>query len=106
MINQVEASAGVAALSTWKDHFNSADVIHFIDSNTALSSLINGWSRKSDTSQLVGEYWKLACRCNCYIYLDRVESKSNIADGPTKDRLGPLIEMGAKEVPIDWGSLI
>ena len=30
--------------------------------------------------------------------MDRVESKSNIADGPTKNRLDNLIALNAKEV--------
>ena len=75
-------------------------------SETALSSLINGWGRKTDTTRLVGHYWRLACRCNAFVYLERVESKSNISDGPTKDRLGPLLVLRAKKVPIDWGHLI
>ena len=106
MINQVEAAAGVAAFETWSELLKGADVIHFVDSNTALSSLINGFSRKSDTSQLIHQYWTLACHVDALVYLDRVESKSNISDGPTKDRLENLIRLGAVEHPLIWGCLI
>ena len=87
MINQVEASACVVAPDTWGPRILQSDVLHVIVSNTSLSSFINGWSRKSDTCKLVGEYWLRASKHQLYIYLDRVESKSNIADGPTKGRI-------------------
>ena len=98
MINQVECSAGIVALDTWPDLFRESDVIHFLDSNTSLGSLIKGSSPIGETSQLVGAYWARINRLKTYAWLDRVESKSNIADGPTKFNDALLLELGAKEV--------
>ena len=98
MINQVEASAGIVALDTWADLLRDSDVIHFIDSNTSLNGLVNGWSRKSDTCHLVGLYWKRAALLKAFMWIDRVESESNIADGPTKNRYDSLDKLDAVEV--------
>jgi hypothetical protein len=97
MINQIEAAAGVVALDTWSELLQDVDLIHFIDSNTALSCTIKGHSSKTDTTLLVGEYWLRAAQLRAFIYLDRVESLSNLADGPTKNELALLQEMGAIE---------
>ena len=98
MINQVEASAGIVVFDTWSDLLADADVIHFIDSNTSLNGLVNGWSRKSDTCHLVGLYWKCVSQLKAFVWVERVESESNIADGPTKDRYDTLESLGAVEV--------
>ena len=97
-INQVEASAGVVSLSTWKAVLAECDAIHFIDSNISFGSLANGWSRVSDTCHLVGRYWKVAATLRIFIWIDRVESKTNIADGPAKYRYDNVEFIKARQV--------
>ena len=97
MINQVEACAGVVAFDTWPHLLRDCELIHFIDSNTSLSSIVNGWSRHSDTCKIVGTYWKKACLLKCFPWLERVESHSNVADGPTKDNLALVQALDARE---------
>ena len=96
MINQVEAAAGVVALDTWASLLVGMDVIHFVDSETALGALIKGCSPRTDTSRLVGAYWLRAARLRAFIYLDRVESKSNLADGPSRYDFQRMQAMGAE----------
>ena len=105
MINQVEACAGIVALDTWSNLLVSSEIIHFIDSNTSLHSLVNGWSRMSDTCHLVGEYWRRAARLRCYPWLERVESGSNVADGPTEENLTLMESLCAVEVSPDVSGL-
>ena len=70
----------------------------FIDSMTALSSIVNGWSRHEDTSLLCHSLWRVCNNLGTFAYFDRVESKSNIADGPTKGRLSNLELLGARQI--------
>ena len=98
MINQVECSAGMVSLDTWPELLKDADIIHFLDSNTSLGALIKGSSPVGETTQLVGAYWSRVNRLRCFVWLDRVESGSNIADGPTKFNESLLRDMGAEEV--------
>ena len=90
---------------SWPVALSNCELIHFIDSNTSLSSLVNGWSRQSDTCHLVGEYWRKACSLQCFPWLERVESESNIADGPTKNDLSFMKRINALEVDADTSSL-
>ena len=61
----------------------------------------NGWSRQSDTCHLVGLYWKQAAALKAFMWVDRVETDSNIADGPTKHRYDNLDILKAREVKAD-----
>ena len=37
-----------------------------------------------DSSSLVGDFWLLVARSRAFVSIDRVESKSNLADGPSR----------------------
>ena len=81
---QLEILAGPTALSTWSHLLKGNQVIHFIDNDSAAANLVRGYSPKADSSALVGEYWLIAARPGIDIYIDRVESKSNVADCPSR----------------------
>ena len=83
-MGQLEILAGPAALLTWPDILRNNQVIHFIDNDSAAANLVRGYSPKVDSSALVGEYWLTAAQLGVDIYIDRVESKSNLADGPSR----------------------
>jgi hypothetical protein len=80
----VELFAGPVALDTFSDLLEERDVIHFVDNNSALGALVKGYSSKEDAIKIVAEYWLRAMKHRMLIYVDRVESKSNIADDPSR----------------------
>ena len=86
-------------LDTWSQVLENAGLIHFLDLNTSLGALINGCSSTEATTRLVHGYWSRLNRLKCFAWLDQVESKSNISDGPTRFDEKLLQEMGAVEVP-------
>ena len=55
--------------------------LHFIDNSAAEASLISGSSRLDAADHIVGMTWELAGRRRLWPFFDRVESKSNPADG-------------------------
>ncbi len=65
-------------------------LIHFIDNDSALAALVKGYSPKRDSSRVVGDYWLLAAKFKIFVYIDRVESKSNVADGPAREEFACL----------------
>ena len=77
---------------------SGCQIIHFIDNDAAASSLVRGYSPKTDSTALVGEYWSLAAQHGLEIYIDRVESKSNLADGPSCFQLHDLHQLHATHV--------
>ena len=56
----------------------------YTDNNAALAALINGDSSPTAAFALVAVFWFLAASYNIAIWLERVETKRNIADLPTR----------------------
>ena len=83
-MGQLEILACPLALSTWAETLAGRRVLLFVDNDAAAACLVRGYSPKADSSALVGSFWLLASRTRAEIYIDRVESKSNIADGPSR----------------------
>eukprot|EP00969_Alexandrium_andersonii_P140001 6193343-Alexandrium_andersonii.AAC.1 len=94
MIGQVELFAGPLALWTWPHLVAHQQVLHFIDNSSAWAALIKGYSPKLDSAQLVSAYWKSAALAFADIYVERVESKSNIADGPSRLSFAEVEQLG------------
>jgi len=80
----VELFVGPVALDTFPDLLQGRDVIHFVDNNSALGALVKGYSSKEDAIKIVADYWLRAMRLKILAYVDRVESKSNISDDPSR----------------------
>ena len=83
-MGQLELLAAPFALSTWKTRLQNRPVLLFIDNDSAASNLVKGYSPKMDSTAIVGEFWLLASTLRLQVYIDRVESKSNLADGPSR----------------------
>ena len=80
----VELFAGPLALATFHKFLSDMDVIHFVDNNPALGALVKGYSNKSDAIRVVADYWLRAAAQKLSPYIDRVESKSNVSDEPSR----------------------
>ena len=102
---QLEILACPLALATWPSILKQRQVLHFIDNDAAAASIVRGYSPKADSSPLVGEYWLRASKANLDIYVDRVESKSNLADGPSRLEFGLMQFLGAQHAPPETSSL-
>jgi hypothetical protein len=83
-MNQLELFACPLALNTWSQVLHDRQVLLFIDNDAAAASLVRGYSPRQDSCALVGDFWLAASSARLSIYIDRVESKSNPADGPSR----------------------
>ena len=97
-MGQLEILACPMALATWEKRIEHRRIILFVDNDAAAACLVRGYSPKTDSSALVGTFWLLASQCKSEIYIDRVESKSNIADGPSRLDFSVLEAMHATAV--------
>ena len=84
-MGQLELLAAPFAFSTWQDRLTNRSVLLYIDNDSAAASLVKGYSPKGDSAEIVGEFWILVASMRSHVYIDRVESKSNIADGPSRN---------------------
>ena len=98
-IGQLEVFAAPVALDTWKHILQGREAILLIDNSSAMHSLIKGYSPKLDTVKLVGDFWLRAAQLGLDVFVDRVESKSNIADGPSRLDISLVESLGYRFVP-------
>jgi len=83
-MGQIEILAGPLALFTWPHLLRKTQFIHFVDNISAASNLIKGLSAIIDSAFLVSCYWVAMSQLEAEPYIDYVESKSNLADGPSR----------------------
>ena len=95
-IGLVELFAGPVALDTWSAKLANRHVIHFVDNNGALVALVKGYSKVGDCIKIASDYWLRAASHRVFTYVDRVESKSNLSDGPSRFDVKLVESLGAK----------
>ena len=84
-IGQLEAIAAVAPLfSLHRTWFEDRSVMHYIDNQGVLYSLINGRSNDADINRLVFIARLMLQKLRCDTWFDYVPSASNFADLPTR----------------------
>ena len=93
-IGQVELFGAVLGLLTFSHLLVDTEIIHFVDNDSATSALIRGYSGKLDSARLVGDYWLIAAKTRAHVFVDRVESKANPADGPSRGTFNWLLDRG------------
>ena len=108
-IGQLEAAVAPAPFfSLPQEWFRDRPVMHYIDNQGALYSLINGRSRDVDINRLVFVTRMRLLRLNCDAWFDYVPSASNFADLPTRldraafarlDRVARRVEL---RLPPQW----
>ncbi len=66
-----------------------------------LGAIVKGYSPSSDLLHLAGDYWLRCAKHRIYCFVDRVESKSNISDEPSRPDVPnkDLVELGAVYTP-------
>ena len=83
-MGQLEILACPIALNTWPTILHNRQVLLFIDNDAAAACLVRGYSPRHDSCALGGDFWLAASSSRLSVYIDRVESKSNLADGPSR----------------------
>lgn len=83
-MGQIGILTGPLALFTWRSLLFKAQFIHFVDNISAASNLIKGFGPIIDSALLVSCYWVAMSQLQAEPYIDYVESKSNLADGPSR----------------------
>ena len=106
-----EILAPVLTFGTWPHLLNRCSWTAFLDNQGAMHGLLNASCRSFEMNAVAGKFWlELAVR-DVIFHALRVESKSNVADGPTRADLTwalrlravwfePVFPVWAKEV---WG---
>ena len=99
-----EMLAVVLALGTFELQIREALVLLFVDNDGVRESLMRGSSRAAEVNRMAGALWLQLASWRTGLYTARVESKANIADGPTRDDLSLVARLSATFVQPVWPS--
>lgn len=94
LVSQVEAVAASVLLSTFESELAGCSLIVFEDNRGAQSALLRGASKSVLSAELALAFWWLAAKGDVIPWLERVNSASNIADGPSRGDLELAFKMG------------
>ena len=97
-INMVELFAPPVVFDVLEHRLRSCRVLLFVDSEAAEGALIKGYSKFEDVCELAGLFWHMAVRANAAVYVDRVSTDGNPADGPSRGDVSELTARGAIQV--------
>ena len=84
-INQVEIVAALCPYLSLPDVFVSRPVIHWVDNTAALSALVKGYSRASDSAHLVHAFHARNSGARARVWFEWVKSAANPADEPSRN---------------------
>ena len=97
-IMMVELFAPVLAALALPQVLRNRRVILLVDSEAAEGAIVKGSSSKEDINALAARFWEVAMDLRADIYVDRVPTDGNLADGPSRGCCGPLVDAGAQMV--------
>ena len=80
----LELLATLFAANILRDTLCVGNYIHFCDNNAALSSLLKGYSPSYKATCIIGKYWERVATSNVSVWIERVRSKWNKADDPSR----------------------
>ena len=64
--------------------------LHFVDNNGALSGLVKGSASVMSDEAILGHTWAQIAARRIWVYLDRVDSESNISDLSSRCKITEL----------------
>ena len=94
----LELCAIALGLSTFADHCEGHKVRVWSDNTGSENSMRRGSARAWDHNQIVHAIWVKAAMLGCHMIVDRVPTKDNIADLPSREQYKLLELMGTQRV--------
>ena len=89
-INVYEQAAVLLALGTFPDLLRGKRVVFYIDSMSALGTIVKGHSNRDDLNLYAGTTWQLLARLRVTLHFLRVPMQQNPADAPSRGRVASL----------------
>ena len=105
-INQIEAVVPLICLLTFKDWTHDSMYCHYVDSTSALSTLVRGSSRTLSMSSIADTTWNIIAHQRCFTWFEYVPTRANLSDGISRrdfsDPWSLNWELVVPTLPLDW----
>jgi len=82
----------------WRERWRGRRIIAFVDNDAARFALIKGSTQSSASAAMVARFWSSEVDLESYIWLERVTSASNVADGPSRLDFAEVKGLGGRIV--------
>ena len=76
----------ILGLTTFEAWFQHARLTNYIDNDGVLLGVLKASSRAPEVTMMIAKLWLQMVDWDTVYVAGRVESKANLADGPTRDR--------------------
>ena len=104
-IIQAELLATAVALHCWSDFLSGSNTCAWVDNEVVRFGVINGFIRPESAMRILDKMLHLEAAIDCQLWVCRVPSYSNPADGPSRGQCPSFLDK-AKEVKLDVGTLV
>ena len=84
VIHQAETYPALLAIKIWRKELHGRRVILFVDNDAAKEAIVKGVSGSVPSAEIVTALWEEAAANSMYLWVDRVPSAANVADGPSR----------------------
>ena len=101
-IHELEVLPVVISLWLWADFVKCAPLVHYIDNESSRMALIKGVGETSHAARFIKAYVNLESEHQVKTWFARVPSHSNVGDGPSRDDISLVTELGAVRTNLDW----
>ena len=101
-IEMMEMLAPLLALGTWPDAFVQVAWTAYVDNQGVLHSMLKGSSLTDDLNSVVGAMWHHSAASQTCLFVERVESKANMVDGPTRHDFSAAVRLAADFCSPQW----
>ena len=98
VIHQAELWPVVLALELWAGTLKGRRVIVLVDNDGARGALVKCTTTNLASARLVNQFWSVAAQHEVYPWVDRVPTRSNCADGPSRGGSRWLVKAGYEQV--------
>ena len=85
VIHQAELWPAQLAAEAWAAQLAGRKVVLFVDNDAARAALVKGATSSPASAQIVHRFWEAVTRAHAQVWVERVASAANPADGPSRN---------------------
>ena len=85
---------------SYGEHIRNCCITVYVDNQGVLGATVTGSSRSPEQNILIARLWMEMAEGSVPLVIRRVESKANIADGPSRYFLDDLFHLGAYQTEV------
>ena len=98
VIHQAELLPVLLSVQGWSSRVAGRRVFSFVDNDAAKFSIISGTSDDLASCDIVDDLWMGVTDLQTHLWVERVPSESNPADGPSRLDMSLMLALGGREM--------